>query len=123
MKRARVLISTAVLLAVVAVVCFVPLPISRVRGLGLVQPHPEAEPQQDRRQRHRVVGRRLGEREAGEEDKGREQRLRQALDGREERDAARDSIRQPGGSGDSGRWNGSSPMSRTGSRRHSRRLP
>jgi putative peptide zinc metalloprotease protein len=41
MKRGRVMISTAVLLAVVAFVCFVPIPISRIRGLGLVQAHPE----------------------------------------------------------------------------------
>jgi putative peptide zinc metalloprotease protein len=41
MKRARVIISTGVLLAAIAFACFVPIPISRIRGLGLVQANPE----------------------------------------------------------------------------------
>jgi putative peptide zinc metalloprotease protein len=45
MKRARVMISTAVVLAVIIFLCFVPIPISRIRGLGLVQSNPEATSQ------------------------------------------------------------------------------
>jgi putative peptide zinc metalloprotease protein len=40
MKRPRVMITTGVLLTVVAAVCLVPIPINRIRGLALVQvPH------------------------------------------------------------------------------------
>lgn len=45
MKMRRVLASGAVLAALVLFVCFVPLPISRLRGLALVQPHPDATSQ------------------------------------------------------------------------------
>jgi putative peptide zinc metalloprotease protein len=40
MKRPRVLITTSVLVVVLLFVCFVPVPISRIRGLALVQAHP-----------------------------------------------------------------------------------
>jgi putative peptide zinc metalloprotease protein len=42
MKRARVLATSAVALAIIGFLCFVPVPISRIRGVGLVQPHPDA---------------------------------------------------------------------------------
>ena len=45
MKRGRVMVTTAVVLAVLVVVCFVPVPISRLRGPGLVQAHPDATSQ------------------------------------------------------------------------------
>jgi putative peptide zinc metalloprotease protein len=42
MKRTRVAMTGAVLAAVALFVCFVPLPLSRVRAPGLVQAHPDA---------------------------------------------------------------------------------
>jgi putative peptide zinc metalloprotease protein len=45
MKRGRVMISAAVVAAVVGFLCLVPVPISRIRGLALVQPHPDATSQ------------------------------------------------------------------------------
>jgi putative peptide zinc metalloprotease protein len=45
MKRWRVVASSCVVIAVLLVVCFVPMPISRVRRVGLVQPHPEVSSQ------------------------------------------------------------------------------
>lgn len=45
MKRLRVMVSTAVLLAVLLFLIFVPVPISRIRGLALVQAHPDASSQ------------------------------------------------------------------------------
>jgi putative peptide zinc metalloprotease protein len=42
MKRWRVLLTCAVLAALVAFVCLVPVPVSRVRAVGLVQPVPAA---------------------------------------------------------------------------------
>src|SRR5205085_1497544 len=42
MKRWRVVLSSSVLGAALAFVCLVPIPISRIRGVGLVQPAPEA---------------------------------------------------------------------------------
>src|SRR5262245_33527014 len=45
MKQGRVIASGIVLGLAVLFVCFVPIPISRIRGLGLVQPHPDATSQ------------------------------------------------------------------------------
>jgi putative peptide zinc metalloprotease protein len=45
MKRTRVTITVSVLLAVLVAVCAVPLPISRITGKALVQPHPDATSQ------------------------------------------------------------------------------
>jgi hypothetical protein len=42
MKRGRVMISAAVVGVVIGFVCLVPIPISRIRGVALVQPRPEA---------------------------------------------------------------------------------
>jgi putative peptide zinc metalloprotease protein len=42
MKKTRVLITSGVALAILLVLCLVPVPISRVRGLALVQPRTEA---------------------------------------------------------------------------------
>jgi hypothetical protein len=42
MKRWRVLTSAAALTAAVLFVCLVPVPVSRIRGVGLVQPQPDA---------------------------------------------------------------------------------
>jgi putative peptide zinc metalloprotease protein len=42
MKRARVMITTGLGLAVVAFLCFVPVPMSRIRGLALVQADPDS---------------------------------------------------------------------------------
>jgi putative peptide zinc metalloprotease protein len=42
MKRWRVAMTAGVAAALVAFVCLVPVPVSRVRGVGLVQPKPEA---------------------------------------------------------------------------------
>ncbi len=42
MKRWRVVTSSCVLIAVVLFVCLVPIPISRIRRVGLIQPHPDA---------------------------------------------------------------------------------
>lgn len=45
MKRLRVMVSTAALVAVILFLCFVPVPISRIRGLALVQAHPDSSSQ------------------------------------------------------------------------------
>jgi putative peptide zinc metalloprotease protein len=45
MKRGRVMISAAVLAAIIGFLVLVPVPISRIRSLGLVQPHPDATSQ------------------------------------------------------------------------------
>jgi multidrug efflux pump subunit AcrA (membrane-fusion protein) len=42
MKRGRVLVTGIIVGALVVFICFVPVPVSRVRGVGLVQPVPEA---------------------------------------------------------------------------------
>jgi putative peptide zinc metalloprotease protein len=42
MKRWRVVVSSSVVLAALLFVCLVPIPISRIRSLGLVQPVPDA---------------------------------------------------------------------------------
>jgi putative peptide zinc metalloprotease protein len=41
MKRWRVVVTCIVVAAVLAFVCFVPIPINRIRGVGQVQPHPD----------------------------------------------------------------------------------
>lgn len=45
MKRLRVVLSSAVLLAVLLFLVLVPVPMSRIRGLALVQAHPDASSQ------------------------------------------------------------------------------
>jgi putative peptide zinc metalloprotease protein len=45
MKRARVLITGGAVVALLIFLCFVPVPISRIRGLALVQAHPESSSQ------------------------------------------------------------------------------
>jgi putative peptide zinc metalloprotease protein len=42
MKPWRVAATTSVALAIIAFLCFVPVPISRIRGVGLVQAHPDS---------------------------------------------------------------------------------
>ena len=45
MKRKRVLITSAAVAALVLILALVPMPISRIRGLAVVQPHPDASSQ------------------------------------------------------------------------------
>src|SRR5262249_3578727 len=45
MKRWRVVVSSTVLFALILFVCLVPVPISRIRAVGMVQAHPDYQSQ------------------------------------------------------------------------------